>query len=191
MTLTQCESRWCLNSLWMFLKKLKKKKKLTWGDLRCPTDQRVFMHLQGRLQKTCWAPYCVSAQVRFYLTHTAPPSLKPRARPGAWRSCPVTLVGSHLFWICLFCVSVICYCQHSSPNMCIRLFHSHVWLHMTGLNVCVLKKKQKTPHVLWLSGFSYLQWGEATVSSHALPCYIIAKYAHIYGFCLLGMYKIW
>lgn len=49
---------------------------------------------QGQLRRTCSGACCVFlARVQCCWTPTAPPSQRPRARPGAWRSCPVTQVG--------------------------------------------------------------------------------------------------
>lgn len=120
----------------------------------------MFLHLQGRLQKTCWAPYCVSGQVRFYWTPTAPPSLKPQVKPGAWRSFPVTLVGLHSFWtdiwVFIFYILLskrrvfICHnvivsavvSYYSPLNMYVHLFHIYFCLHVTNLYRCKLKKNK-------------------------------------------------
>lgn len=56
---------------------------------------------QGQLRKICSAACCVFlARVQSCWTPMALPSQRPRARPGVWRSCPVTQVE-------LFCSAVV------------------------------------------------------------------------------------
>ena len=111
---------------------------------------------QGQLRRTCLAACCVFlAQVRCCWTPMAPPSRRPRARPGVWRSCPVTQVGSHVYSDCFLFVFFVSWFLHLISMtvskcvfacMCVYTFMfiqcsgelgHQVWLHYIPYQKCV------------------------------------------------------